>query len=225
MAVELPVTRRCWWALSDIAIRAACSEAVRVKSPDPYTERLQRLTGARWKRLLNVQAPYGWNLRRLKPGYVLDVGCGIGRNLLHLDRRGVGVDTSEASVDVARELGCTAHTVEGFSSSTDATIGRYDSLLLAHVLEHMPLDTATELVRNYLPYVKPGGKVIVIVPQRAGYASDETHVNFLDSHDVTDLLEACGLQITRAYSFPFTETVGRLFRHNETIVVARTQSP
>lgn len=89
----------------------------------------------------------------------------------------------------------------------------------------MPLDTATELVHDYLPYVKPGGKVIVIVPQRAGYASDETHVNFLDSHDVTDLLKACGLKITRTYSFPFPKAMGRVFRHNETVVVARTQIP
>ena len=94
------------------------------------------------------------------------------------------------------------------------------------------------LAFGYTPYLtkadrarieqKPGtvmiqrrGKVIVIVPQRAGYASDETHVNFLDSQDVTNLLEACGLQVTRSYSFPFMEAVGRVFRHNETIVVAQ----
>ncbi|MFV1963751.1 MAG: class I SAM-dependent methyltransferase [Acidimicrobiia bacterium] len=190
--------------------------------PDPYTNRLERLSGARWKRLLNVQAPYRWNILRLEPGHVLDVGCGIGRNLLHLDGNGVGIDTSQASVEVARKRGCTAYTVDSFLSSPDATFGRYDSLLLAHVLEHMPLDAAIELVHSYLPYVKPGGKVIVIVPQRAGYASDDTHVNFLDSKDVTDLLEACGLQVTRSYSFPFTKAVGRVFRHNETIVVAQT---
>ncbi len=189
---------------------------------DPYTARLERVEGARWKRLLNVQAAYRWNIRRLKPGYVLDVGCGIGRNLLHLDGNGVGVDTSQASVDVARKRGCTAYTVEAFASSPDAAIRRYDSLLLAHVLEHMPLDAATDLVHDYLAYVKPGGKVIVIVPQRAGYGSDATHVNFLDLKDMTDLLEACGLQVTRSYSFPFTKAVGRVFRHNETVVVAQT---
>jgi len=193
-----------------------------VTQPDRYTERLERLSGARWKCLLNVQAPYRWNIRRLKPGHVLDVGCGIGRNLLHLDRDGVGVDTSQASVDVARRQGCIAYTVEDFLSSPDSQIGRYDSLLLAHVLEHMPLDTATELVHDYLVYLKPGGKVIVIVPQRAGYASDETHVNFLDSQDVTDLLITCGLHVTRSYSFPFPEAVGRVFRYNETVVVAQT---
>ena len=75
-----------------------------------YAERLETLEGARWKRLLDVQAPYRWNLRRLGLGFTLDVGCGIGRNLLHLDRRGVGVDHNVASVEIARGRGCTAYT-------------------------------------------------------------------------------------------------------------------
>ena len=46
-----------------------------------YAERLETLETARWKRVLDVQAPYRWNLRRLGLGFTLDIGCGIGRNL------------------------------------------------------------------------------------------------------------------------------------------------
>jgi len=222
LALELPAPRRRRRAIPDSPIRGDCTKVVRVTQHDPYTERLERLSRSRWKRLANVQAAYRWNIRRLEPGYVLDVGCGIGRNLLHLDGNGVGVDTSQASVDAAIKQGCTAYTVEAFPSSQDAVARRYDSLLLAHVLEHMPLDAAIELVREYLPYVKPGGRVIVIVPQPAGYRSDATHVNFLDFTDVSDLLDACGLHVTRSFSFPFVRGVGRVFRHNETVVVALT---
>jgi SAM-dependent methyltransferase len=194
-----------------------------VTAPDPYTQRLKRLTDARWKQVVNVQAPYRWNLRRLAPGHVLDVGCGIGRNLQHLDGNGVGVDTSQASVDVARTRGWTAHTVDEFPSSPEAIAGAYDSLLIAHVLEHMPREDAEDLVRNYLPYLRAGGQVIVIVPQEVGYASDDTHVNFLEADDVVALLASCGVSTVRNYSFPFPRIVGRVFRHNETVVVGRLE--
>jgi len=44
-----------------------------------YAERLSRT--ASWKRWLNVQAIYRWNLRRLDPGVTLDIGCGIAATL------------------------------------------------------------------------------------------------------------------------------------------------
>ena len=70
---------------------------------DDYARRLVGLEGARWKRLLNVQAPYRWNLRRHRLGRTLDIGCGIGRNLSALDPGSVGVDHNELSVRTARQ--------------------------------------------------------------------------------------------------------------------------
>ncbi len=59
---------------------------------DDYAARLNRIQRARWKELLDVQAPYRWNLRRQSLGRTLDVGCGWGRNLASLDPSSVGVD-------------------------------------------------------------------------------------------------------------------------------------
>jgi SAM-dependent methyltransferase len=188
--------------------------------PDPYTERLQRVSGARWKQALNVQAPYRWNLRRLRPGYVLDIGCGIGRNLLHLDQNGVGVDTSASSINAARERGCVAYTSDDFPSAPEAKPATFETLLFAHVLEHMPRGGAVALVEEYLPYLKSDGRVIAIVPQEAGYATDATHVNFLDTNDLEGVLGDSGLTVDRSYSFPFPRMTGRVFRYNETVVVA-----
>jgi len=183
-----------------------------------YTERLK---GARWKRILNAQAPYKWNLRRLDLGYVLDVGCGIGRNLGHLDGNGIGVDVSPHSIAEARARGFTAYTAEEFPTCPDAIPERYDSLLFAHVLEHMTHAEASDLVGAYLPYLRSGGRVVVIVPQPAGFASDPTHVEFVD-WDAIDRIEAThGLESVRRYSFPFPPAAGKAFKYNETIGISR----
>ena len=41
---------------------------MRDTSGDEYAARLESLSGARWKRILNVQLPYQWNLRRQRLG-------------------------------------------------------------------------------------------------------------------------------------------------------------
>ena len=186
-----------------------------------YAERLERIEGAWWKRVLDVQRPYRWNLRRLGLGYVLDIGCGIGRNLTHLRGSGVGVDHNAEAVAVARSRGLVAMLPEEFTRSPYATPGRFDTLLLAHVAEHMRHDEARDLVGSYLPYVRGGGKVVLITPQEAGFVSDATHVEFMDLGALERLARANGLAVQRAYSFPFPRFAGRLFRYNEFVLVAR----
>jgi SAM-dependent methyltransferase len=105
-----------------------------------YTDRLDRLTGRTWKQRLDVQRPYRWNVRRLNLGRVLDVGCGIGRNLAHLDGNAVGIDHNPTSVAKARERGLTAFTPEEFRSSRYNRSGAFDSLLLAHVVDFAELE-------------------------------------------------------------------------------------
>ena len=180
---------------------------------------MHRREGARWKRFLNVQAPYRWNLRRLDPGFTLDIGCGIGRNLAALD--GVGVDHNSTAVGIARKGGFTAFTTEEFARSEFAVAGRFDTLLLAHIVEHMTRPQAQELLGSYLRYLRPGGQVILIAPQEAGFRSDDTHVEFMDSAVLRALLEANGLQVVREYSFPLVRAAGRFLRHNEFISVGR----
>ncbi len=165
----------------------------RMSGDREYTTRLEQETGKRWKRLLGVQTPYRLHIRRVIEGRVLDIGCGIGRNLQHLDGRGVGVDVNPYSIEVARKQGFKAYTVQEFESSPDAAPESYDSLLIAHVLEHMTPAEASDLLAAYLPYLRSGGRVVIIVPQEAGFRFDATHVTFLDLGDLAGFEEANGL--------------------------------
>jgi 2-polyprenyl-3-methyl-5-hydroxy-6-metoxy-1,4-benzoquinol methylase len=184
-----------------------------------YAERLQRLETVWWKKLLDVQAPYRWNVRRLQLGRTLDVGCGLGRNLAHLGGDGVGVDHNIASVEACRAKGFVAYTADEFADSPDAKPEGFDSLLLAHVVEHMPEAEAEELVTGYLDYVRPGGKVVFFTPQERGYASDATHVRWVGFAELADLAERCGLTVTTQRSFPFPRPAGKVFTYNEFNVV------
>ena len=190
-------------------------------SGDDYTARLTSLSDKRWKTVLDVQRPYRWNLRRLVEGEVLDVGCGVGRNLLHLGGRGVGVDHNPTSVATCRDRGLEAYTAEDFHAGERARPGAFGTLLLAHVVEHVPRETARALLQEYLPYLRTGGVLVLVCPQEAGYRSDPTHVEFVDLPDLVDLAQEAGLRLERRLSFPFPRPVGRVFTYNESVVTAR----
>ena len=190
------------------------------ESPD-YAERLRRKQTLWWKRLLHVQAPYHWNLRRQGLGRTLDVGCGIGRNLSVLPPASVGVDHNPEMVALARSMGYEAHTVGEFLDSELAAPGAFEGLLVAHVVEHMQRDQALQLLRDYLPFVRPGGRVFLVCPQERGYASDPTHVWFAKDRDLEELVQTLGLVLERTFSFPFPRMAGRLFIYNEFCVTAR----
>jgi 2-polyprenyl-3-methyl-5-hydroxy-6-metoxy-1,4-benzoquinol methylase len=186
-----------------------------------YTDRLSRLQQPLWKRVLDVQAPYRWNVRRLfGDREVLDVGCGIGRNLGHLAPHGVGVDHNEHSVRICREHGLTAFTVEEFGRSEYARPGRFGGLLAAHLVEHMPRPDAVKILAGYLEHLAPGGRVVLICPQERGYASDSTHVEFTDLDGLADVATQLGLSVDRRMSFPLPRFAGKLFVYNEFVLVA-----
>ena len=186
-----------------------------------YVERLMALQDKRWKQVLRVQRPYQMNILRHCAGPTLDVGCGIGRNLKVLPQGSVGVDTNRYAVAEAQRRGMTAVVAEEFESDPVRSEGKFSAVLFSHVLEHVPRDEAVRLVRNYRRFVKPGGTVVVVCPQEVGYASDETHTEFVDFEAAKAILNSSGVEVHRQYSFPLFRPLGRLFIYNEFITVGR----
>jgi hypothetical protein len=121
----------------------------------------------------------------------------------------------------ARERGFTAYTPEEFRTSSYNRPHAFDSLLLSHVVEHISHETAVELLRDYLPCVRPSGRVVFICPQERGWATDPTHVRFVDFAELERLSREAGLSVERSFSFPLPRAAGRVFPYNEFVVVAR----
>jgi len=190
-----------------------------------YSERLATLSGARWKRLVDVQRPYRWNLRRLiGQRRTLDVGCGIGRNLANLPPGSVGVDHNPTSVELCRKQGFQAETSAEFLARTPEETTPFDAMLVAHVVEHLDEGAAADVIRPYLAYVRPGSPVVLICPQERGFASDATHTVFTDHAALRALVAELGLTFRREFSFPLPRFTGKVFTYNEFVTVAATAS-
>lgn len=186
---------------------------------DPaYAQRLETLEGKSWKRILDVQAPYRWNLRRLDLGMTLDVGCGLGRNLMNLEN-GVGVDHNSRSVSIARTRGLIAFNTEEWADCEFARASSFDSILLSHVLEHTESVLADEIIESYLPYLKPAGKLVLICPQEKGFPTDPTHIRWVDENALRETGARHGFNEIKNYSFPFLRKAGKLFTYNEFVYV------
>ncbi len=193
-------------------------------SSDDYSNRLIRLQTARWKRWLNVQAPYRWHIRRIAQGKTLEIGCGIGRNLSHLEGNAIGIDNDPACVAEARRLGLNAFQPNAFAEHAKQHPNLlFDNLLFSHVLEHMPSNEAVDLIAEYKKSLKPNGRIIIITPQEVGYSSDKTHVNFLDFSGIQSIAKKTEFTIEKQYSFPFPRWAGKIFLYNEFISILKKQ--
>ena len=106
------------------------------------------------------------------PARVLDIGCGWGVTLAHLERQGfavTGLDISRKSLvrldSPQREL-IEADITRELPSDT----GSWDVVLALDILEH--LDDPAEVLANALQLLAPGGTAIVSVPAMPELFSD-----------------------------------------------------
>ena len=97
--------------------------------------------------------------------------------------------------------------------------GAFDSLLLAHVIEHMDERPGVAL-RAYLPYLdrRPG---VLHLPARARICQRPDPRSLHERRRLAALAEGAGLTVQRSYSFPFPRWTGKVFTYNEFCVVAR----
>ena len=145
---------------------------------------------------------------------VLDIGCGFAttsHEIQKLGNRVTGIDSSAAALTKAAErVGRVLHADIVNADSVHAAIGsdQFDVLIFADVLEHLPWPSI--VLREYMRYLRPGGTVIVSLPNvglwavrlsmlagRFEYADtgvlDRTHLRFFTRRSARALLEGADL--------------------------------
>jgi spore maturation protein CgeB/SAM-dependent methyltransferase len=148
---------------------------------------------------------------------ILDVGCGGGR-LARLLKQGAGhrevwgVEMDSAACTEAKKWLDRVDRADASVWEPPADKGYFDALVFADVLEHLPSPQAT--VERYLSWLKPGGAVVLSLPNVRfwgvvkhlvdGYWTyqdegilDRTHLRFFTWTEVQRLLAACGLEVER----------------------------
>jgi SAM-dependent methyltransferase len=107
---------------------------------------------------------------------ILDAGCGSGRNMVELARRGTvtGVELSAPSVEKARERGC-GDVIEGSVLEMPFADASFDLAVSLDVIEHLEddLGALVELRRT----VAPGGALLVTVPAYQWLWSGHDEIN------------------------------------------------
>ncbi len=111
-----------------------------------------------------------------EPIRILDAGCGSGRNMVELARRGTvtGVELSQPSVEKARERGC-GEVVEGSVLEMPFPDASFDLAVSLDVIEHLEDDLGA--LRELRRVVAPGGRLLVTVPAYGWLWSGHDEIN------------------------------------------------
>ena len=168
---------------------------------------------------MDENAPYqyfedvNWGLLRLWNGRrglrVLDAGCGFATTSARIQALGnevTGIEESAVACEVAKKR--LAHVVQADLQHADLGDQRFDVIIFADVLEHVPWPVG--VLRNYLRWLAPNGSVIISLPNvglwsvrlahlfgRWQYEEtgvlDRTHLRFFTRKSARWLLAQCDL--------------------------------
>ncbi|WP_199096656.1 methyltransferase domain-containing protein [Dyella sp. ASV21] len=151
-------------------------------------------------------------------GSFVEMGAGTGyMTRLFLDRgfEGACHDLGDDSRQMIRaNLADAADRIRVPDQLSELAPESFEYLLAFEVLEHIEADL--EVLRQWMAYVKPGGRILVSVPAHARKygRSDEIvgHVRRYEKAQLRQLLDAAGVEGIRIvnYGFPITELTRRL---------------
>ncbi|MDD4902097.1 MAG: class I SAM-dependent methyltransferase [Patescibacteria group bacterium] len=128
-----------------------------------------------YKRIVNINKEekfISFILRKYFPkdAKILDVGCGLGNKLEYIKNIGyadiVGVEKNkELIAEVLRTKNIPILSSEQF----EKTSGRYDLIIMSHLIEHFNPDDLLVFMDSYLDRLKTGGYLLILTPTMTEY--------------------------------------------------------
>lgn len=109
-------------------------------------------------------------LPAVQGGRLLDIGCGDGGAILHLQKRGWsvhGIDFDPGAVEAARRRGIAVDLGDVAERSYPGA--SFDVVTLNHALEH--LVDVRKTLREVLRILRPGGQILIVTPNAASWLS------------------------------------------------------
>lgn len=105
---------------------------------------------------------------------ILDIGCGLGQMLNHLNSKGFknlhGIDINEEAILACKKNGLSVEKVNEIRDYLVTDSMKFDRIVMSHVLEHVDkekiIDTLIHIRKNLL---KEGGVFLLMVPNAQSY--------------------------------------------------------
>jgi len=102
---------------------------------------------------------------------ILDIGCGPGYQLVHLQQcERWGVDMDESMLQIARELDPGAHLVLQTGAELPFDGQSFDAAILSEVIEHVGDDNKDLVINEAHRVLRPGGTFVFTAPYAGAFA-------------------------------------------------------
>ncbi len=112
--------------------------------------------------------------------FILDVGCGGGRDLLWMKKQGfdvIGFERSPELAELAREnAGC--EVIEGDFETYDFSTTLVDAVMLIGALVHTPYERFAEVFKNITAAISSRGNVLITLKEGQGDRTDADNRTF-----------------------------------------------
>ncbi len=167
---------------------------------------------------------------------IIDIGCGRGIVLRHLNTRGYSISGCDISSDTVKALARRNYDVFLCDLENDPLPGKYDVVMCLEVLQQVfdPI----KIIQIASQSLYPGGYMIISVPNEFHLLSriklmlglshlghfEESHIRLFSPKRARDMFKKCGLEIDEVISVPVIPPRMKMLQKIGNILACRVPS-